>query len=65
MGLQQRIARKCAPLPDGSVQGMLGTLGQLLEDIANDPGGRAMRVMQGTGRGGSPPIYQGASPPIQ
>jgi GGDEF domain-containing protein len=63
--LSLQVAVACAPLPDSSVQAMLGTLGRMLQDIADDPGGRAMRVMQGTGKGESPTIYQGASPPIQ
>lgn len=63
--LSLEVAVACAPLPDGNAQVLLGTLGQMLQDIENDPSGRAMRIMQGAGNGAASPEYQAASPPIR
>jgi GGDEF domain-containing protein len=45
--LSLQVAGACAPFPHGNSQLLLGSLGQLLQDIARDPGGRAMRIVQG------------------
>jgi len=45
--LSLQVAGACAPFPQGNAQLLLGSLGQLLQDIASDPGGRAMRIVQG------------------
>jgi len=45
--LALQAAGVCAPLPLGNAQLVLGMLGQTLQDIAADPRGRAMRVVQG------------------
>lgn len=47
--LSLRVAGLCAPFPRGNAQLLLGTLGQMLQDIAADPGGRAMRIVDGSG----------------
>ncbi|HEY0886409.1 MAG TPA: 7TM diverse intracellular signaling domain-containing protein [Ramlibacter sp.] len=45
--LSLHVAGLCAPFPPGNAQLLLGALGQMLQDIAADPGGRAMRIMSG------------------
>ena len=45
--LSLHVAGLCAPFPPGNAQLLLGALGQMLQDIASDPGGRAMRIMSG------------------
>ena len=47
--LSLQVAGLCAPLPRGNAQLLLGALGQMLQDIAADPGGRAMRIVDGSG----------------
>lgn len=47
--LSLHVAGLCAPLPRGNAQLLLGSLGQMLQDIAADPGGRAMRIVDGPG----------------
>jgi diguanylate cyclase (GGDEF)-like protein len=42
--LALQVAGACAPLPKGNGQALLGLLGQVLEDIAGDPSGRALRI---------------------
>ena len=46
--LSLHVAGLCAPLPRGNAQLLLGALGQMLQDIAADPGGRPMRVVDAT-----------------
>lgn len=54
--LSLQVAGVCAPLPLGNAQLLLGMLGQMLQDIAADPSGRMMRVVQGTdARDSAPP----------
>ena len=50
--LSLHVAGLSAPFPRGNAQLLLGALGQMLQDIAADPGGRAMRVMDGSGLAG-------------
>ncbi|HWI81314.1 MAG TPA: 7TM diverse intracellular signaling domain-containing protein [Ramlibacter sp.] len=59
--LSLQVAGACAPLPQGNGQLLLATLGQLLQDIAADPSGRALRVVQGEHAGG-PARGAGAMP---
>jgi two-component system, sensor histidine kinase LadS len=47
--LSLQIAGLCAPLPQGNVRMLLGLLAGMLQDIAADPSGRAMRIVQGAG----------------
>ena len=44
--LTLHVAGACAPLPRGNGQALLGTLGQVLQDIARDPSGRALRIVK-------------------
>jgi GGDEF domain-containing protein len=44
--LTLHVAGACAPLPRGNGQLLLGTLGQVLQDIARDPSGRALRILK-------------------
>jgi GGDEF domain-containing protein len=44
--LALRVAGVCAPLPAGNGQLLLGMLGQVLQDIARDPSGRALRIVR-------------------
>jgi GGDEF domain-containing protein len=44
--LALHVAGACAPLPTGNGQALLGTLGQVLQDIARDPSGRALRILR-------------------
>lgn len=44
--LTLHVAGACAPLPRGNGQALLGTLGQVLQDIARDPSGRALRILK-------------------
>ncbi|MHB1124967.1 MAG: 7TM diverse intracellular signaling domain-containing protein [Ramlibacter sp.] len=53
--LSLHVAGLCAPFPPGNAQLLLGALGQMLQDIAADPGGRAMRIMNGGGVADSGP----------
>lgn len=46
--LSLHVAGLCAPFPRGNAQLLLGALGQMLQDIAADPGGRAMRIVDGS-----------------
>ena len=43
--LSLHVAGLCAPFPRGNAQLLLGTLGQMLQDIAADPAGRPMRIV--------------------
>lgn len=47
--LSLHVAGLCGPFPRGNAQLLLGALGQVLQDIAADPGGRAMRIVDGSG----------------
>lgn len=47
--LSLHVAGLCAPFPPGNAQLLLGALGQMLQDVAADPGGRAMRIVDGSG----------------
>jgi two-component system, sensor histidine kinase LadS len=47
--LSLQIAGLCAPLPAGNARLLLGLLAGMLQDIAADPSGRAMRIAQGAG----------------
>ena len=47
--LSLHVAGLCAPFPPGNAQLLLGALGQMLQDIAAEPGGRAMRIADGSG----------------
>ncbi len=47
--LALHVAGACAPLPEGNGQALLGMLGQVLEDIACDPSGRALRIVRSPG----------------
>ena len=47
--LSLQIAGLCAPLPQGNARLLLGLLAGVLQDIAADPSGRAMRIVQGAG----------------
>ena len=44
--LTLHVAGACAPLPSGNGPALLGTLGQVLQDIARDPSGRALRIVK-------------------
>ena len=44
--LALQVAGVCAPLPNGNAQLLLGMLGQVLQDIARDPSGRALRIVK-------------------
>ena len=44
--LALQVAGACAPLPSGNGQLLLGMLGQVLQDIARDPSGRALRIVK-------------------
>lgn len=46
--LALQVAGVCAPLPNGNGQLLLGMLGQVLQDIARDPSGRALRIVKST-----------------
>jgi GGDEF domain-containing protein len=46
--LSLQVAGACAPLPRANAGLLLALLGQVLQDIAADPSGRAMRVVRGT-----------------
>jgi two-component system, sensor histidine kinase LadS len=51
--LSLQVAGLCAPLPRGNGQLLLALLAQTLQEIAEDPSGRAMRIVQGAaGAGG-------------
>ena len=47
--LSLHVAGLSAPFPRGNAQLLLGALGQMLQDVAADPGGRAMRIVDGSG----------------
>jgi two-component system, sensor histidine kinase LadS len=53
--LSLHVAGACAPLPRGNGQLLLAVLGEMLQDIAADPSGRAMRIVQGAGAPGGEP----------
>lgn len=44
--LTLHVAGACAPLPAGNGQLLLGALGEVLQDIARDPSGRALRIVR-------------------
>jgi GGDEF domain-containing protein len=44
--LALQVAGACAPLPKGNPQQLLGTLREVLQNIARDPSGRALRVLK-------------------
>ncbi|HMA06551.1 MAG TPA: 7TM diverse intracellular signaling domain-containing protein [Ramlibacter sp.] len=44
--LTLHVAGACAPLPECNGQALLGTLGDVLQDIARDPSGRALRILK-------------------
>ncbi len=55
--LSLHVAGACAPLPRANAQLLLARLGQVLQEIAADPSGRAMRVVQGaSGRPSEPAL---------
>jgi diguanylate cyclase (GGDEF)-like protein len=43
--LSLRVGGACAPLPDANAKVLLGMLGRLIQDIAHDPLGRALRIL--------------------
>jgi two-component system, sensor histidine kinase LadS len=53
--LSLQVAGACAPLPRGNGQLLLAVLAEMLQDIAADPSGRAMRIVQGAGAPGREP----------
>jgi diguanylate cyclase (GGDEF)-like protein len=58
--LALQVAGACAPLPKGGAQELLGTLRQVLQDIARDPSGRALRVLKSIDS--TQPVQLGADP---
>jgi two-component system, sensor histidine kinase LadS len=53
--LSLHVAGACAPLPRPNAQLLLALLGQVLQEIAADPSGRAMRVVRGANGADSEP----------